>query len=320
MSAKPLVSVIMPAYNVEPYIREAIDSILNQTYSNLELLIMNDGSKDHTAEAIQSFNDPRIRFFNNEKNQGYLKTSNHLFDLAQGEFVLFQDADDYSAPDRLAIQMREFEKDPALGACGTNMTIISEDGQPMYCTNYYTKHEAVMNAMLHGFYSMCPGTYLFKREILHTVGKYHEYFDRIGSEDYYWTWLILERYKLLNIKPALYFNRDHPASVSRDWSDDRRKMHNLKLIPFLFEQRKLTGTDPVERNDRVFLNAFIQKLDLPYRQDASLYFRELARRNFYMGHKNRALRLMLKAIKKAPLKTANYRDLFYFARTRAFIQ
>ncbi len=302
----------MPAYNAERFIHQAIESILRQTYINIELLVMNDCSKDTTSKIIQSFDDSRLKIYANEKNLGYLKTCNKLFDLAQGDFVAFQDADDYSDTSRLETQMREFEKDPQLGVCGTNLTAVHENGEEMFCSYYYTGHQQIVENMLKGYFSIIPNSFLFKREILNTIGKYHEFWDRIGAEDYYWTWLIMEKYQLTNINQPLYYYRYNPEGVTGNWSDNRRKLHNRQLVPYLLNKRNETGTDPIEQKKWSEIDSFIKELDKPYIDDPSLYFKEMARRDFYAGNRDRAIKLMFKAIMKKPFKKVNYADFLYY--------
>lgn len=310
------ISVLMPAYNVEKYVSRAIESILNQTYRNIELLVMDDASKDKTVKVIRSFKDPRMKLFYNKENIGYLKTCNKLFDLATGEYIAFQDADDYSDTGRLEMQMAEFDKDPKLAVCGTNLTAMRDDGTLMFCSNYFCDQKSIADNMLAGYYAIIPNSFLFKRLILTTIGKYHEFWNRIGAEDYYWAWLIMEKHKLINIRPALYYYRYNPKGITGDWTDSRRKLHNRQLLPWLFKQRRDTGTDPIEQNDMAAIDAFIEALDKPYVEEPSLYYREMASRDFNMGNKAKALRLMWKAICKNPVKTINYRDFLYYLRTK----
>lgn len=92
-----MISVIIPIYNAEKYLREAIQSVLNQTYSNFEIIAVNDGSKDHSLEILQQFTDRRIRIID-KKNTGVSDTRNTAIKVANGEFVCFLDADDYFSP------------------------------------------------------------------------------------------------------------------------------------------------------------------------------------------------------------------------------
>ena len=107
MQKEPLVSVIMSAYNAESTLETAIESILSQSFSNFEFLIMNDGSNDMTSEIIENFsqNDKRIRVFQNEKNKGLTKSLNILINLSKGKYIARQDADDFSVFSRLSSQI-----------------------------------------------------------------------------------------------------------------------------------------------------------------------------------------------------------------------
>jgi glycosyltransferase involved in cell wall biosynthesis len=96
----------MPVYNAEKYLREAIDSVLAQTYTNFELLLINDGSKDSSKDIILSYHDPRIRYVENEKNLKLIATLNKGIDLAAGDYIARMDSDDVISFNRLEIQMR----------------------------------------------------------------------------------------------------------------------------------------------------------------------------------------------------------------------
>ena len=96
----PAISVVMPLYNGEKYLKEAINSILEQTYSDFELLLIDDASSDRTEEIIRSYKDDRIVYIKNEQNLGLIKTLNKGLDLAKGEFIARMDQDDISAPTR----------------------------------------------------------------------------------------------------------------------------------------------------------------------------------------------------------------------------
>ena len=96
----PKISVIMPAYNAEKYLREAIDSILGQTFTDFELIVINDCSRDDTEQIILSYQDPRIVYLKNEKNLGVAGTLNRGLEVARGAYIARMDADDRSVPDR----------------------------------------------------------------------------------------------------------------------------------------------------------------------------------------------------------------------------
>ena len=113
----PLVSVVLPVYNAENYLKEAIDSILNQTYENFELIVIDDGSKDHSLEIISNYKDKRIKVLDNEKNHGIVYTLNKGIENSTGKYILRMDADDISLPDRIEKQVEFMERHPDIGIC-----------------------------------------------------------------------------------------------------------------------------------------------------------------------------------------------------------
>jgi glycosyltransferase involved in cell wall biosynthesis len=114
----PRVTVLMPVYNGAPYLREAIESILRQSFTDFEFLIIDDGSTDSSVSIVNSYPDPRIRLLENGRNLGLVPTLNWGIDLARGEFIARMDCDDISLPDRLAKQMLFMAAHPEVGVCG----------------------------------------------------------------------------------------------------------------------------------------------------------------------------------------------------------
>ncbi len=115
----PLVSILMPVYNAAPYVKEAIESILTQTFTNFELLVFNDGSTDNSSEVIRAIDDKRITLFDYKENSGYVAHLNEGLRIARGQYIARMDADDIAFPDRLAKQVALLANEPAIGLCGT---------------------------------------------------------------------------------------------------------------------------------------------------------------------------------------------------------
>ena len=117
----PRISVLMPAYNSEQYVAEAIESILNQTFADFEFIIINDGSKDNTAKIIQEYakKDARIKFVNHTKNKGLIGVLNEGLDLARGEYIARMDSDDISLSMRFEKQVAYMDAHPECGVLGT---------------------------------------------------------------------------------------------------------------------------------------------------------------------------------------------------------
>jgi glycosyltransferase involved in cell wall biosynthesis len=121
-----MISVIMPVYNAEKFLKRSIDSILSQTEEDFELIIVNDGSTDASEEIILSYSDPRIVYVKQE-NQGVAAARNKGLDIARGEFIAWQDADDISLPIRLEIMKNSFTSD-AIGFVHCDMLLVDENG------------------------------------------------------------------------------------------------------------------------------------------------------------------------------------------------
>ena len=129
----------MPAYNAGKFLKVAIDSILNQTFKNFELIIINDGSSDNTEEIILSYNDPRIVYIKNEHNLKLIKTLNKGIDMANGEFISRMDSDDQALPNLFARELKEFEEHPDAGIVNTLTYHMSEDGTRIRPNRQYFK-------------------------------------------------------------------------------------------------------------------------------------------------------------------------------------
>ncbi len=128
-SMTPMISVLLPVYNGEKYLREAIDSILNQTYRDFEFLIINDGSTDKSVEIIQKYNDSRIKLIHNKENMGLIYTLNKGLDLANGQYIARMDADDISLPNRLKLQVDFMENHSNVGMLSGNVISIDSNSK-----------------------------------------------------------------------------------------------------------------------------------------------------------------------------------------------
>lgn len=127
---QPKISVIVAVYNAGKYLTPAIQSVLNQTYGDFELLILDNGSKDGSLDKLYNICDPRIKIFPLEKNLGAYGGLNFLLDHCEGEYVAIQDHDDIWHPKKLSIQLNFLESHPEMVGCGTGMTMYYEaDGK-----------------------------------------------------------------------------------------------------------------------------------------------------------------------------------------------
>ena len=128
-SIVPSVSVLMTIYNAEPYLKEAIDSILTQKFADWELIAVNDGSTDQSKEILSTYDDPRVRVFTLPENTGRTPALRYAFEQARGEYIAVLDADDVALPERLARQVEFLDNHPEVVFVGSWAQIIDETGR-----------------------------------------------------------------------------------------------------------------------------------------------------------------------------------------------
>ncbi len=212
----PKVSVVMAVYNGEAYLSEAIVSILTQTLADFELLIVDDGSQDASAQLARDWQqrDQRIRLLPLGRNQGMADARNHGIQAAAGETITFMDCDDISMPQRLEKQVAFLEAHPEIGAVGTEGELVNEDlSQVLYRFSLPQQHALILFDMLGGV-SFIYTTVMFRRELLQAVGGY-EAGRRSGEErELPWRMLKQTRIQFANLPENLYRYRRHEHSHS----------------------------------------------------------------------------------------------------------
>ncbi|MBU3632788.1 glycosyltransferase family A protein [Polynucleobacter sp. AP-Feld-500C-C5] len=208
---KPIVSVLMPAYNVEKYIAIAIESILNQSFTNFEFIILDDGSSDSTARIIDSYADRRIRKVFLPQNIGLVNARNTLVTMAEGRFIAFLDADDIAMTDRLETQVQVLEADLA-DICGASyFSLYEEMGKKKSSRQRYSDSD--IRALMVITSPLCNPTVMVKAEILK---KYPYQIGKNYAEDYsLWVKLALEGYRFLNLRQKLIIYRIYAAQTSQ---------------------------------------------------------------------------------------------------------
>lgn len=311
-----LISIIMPAYNAASYIEQAIDSILAQTYRNWELLIADDGSKDNTKAIIDSYKDPRIKTFHNETNIGYLKTCNKLFTLCQGDYIGFQDADDYSEANRIELQLAEFIKKPSLGLCACfSRYFFHETGETFkFRESLTTDADIKENMKTHNQFD--GASIIIRKDILDRIGGYKDFFDRIYSEDYDWANRIVEKYECYNLPKHLYHVRVAESSLTKMITNPMQIISE-KAVHFLVRQRMNNngedGLGNLKELNSAF-NDFIASELAKFEADPALLWRIAAGKAMYSKLYKNAIKASVNSIKAAPFKFINYRTLFYCFR------
>ena len=210
MKNRPLVSVLMPAYNSELYISEAIQSILNQTYRNIELIIFDDGSSDKTRQVIQGFTDPRIIKVLSDQNYGVVRARNEMIDRTTGKYIALMDADDIADPTRLEKQVSVLETGK-YDLCGSAQWVLDEGtGRIKKSKDRFS--DADLRALLAVYCSLCNSAMTGKAEIFKRF-KYDT--SILTSEDYYlWVQMAAAGFRFLNLPERLITYRRYPAQTS----------------------------------------------------------------------------------------------------------
>jgi len=201
----PKLTVITATYNDELYIREAVESILNQTFADFEYFIVDDGSTDNTFIILTSIHDKRIKLIRNESKTGPAAARNLALTKAKGEFIAIMDGDDISQPDRFKIQMDYFKNHPNVDYLGTGVRIVTKEG------NKYLRDEikplsngAICWMMLHKS-PIVHATSIVRKELIETVGYYDESLKR--GEDIDLMRKISKIGRLANVPNILYTYR-----------------------------------------------------------------------------------------------------------------
>ena len=308
----PLVSIIMPAYNCEAFVEQAIASVLHQTYTNWELLVADDGSTDNTKAIIDAVEDNRVIKTHNETNQGNIRTRNRLSEEAGGEFITILDADDWIDKEKVRHQLNVFEVDKELNVCVTNYFKVSTTGdvavnQNVECDFILDANEFELTPRFH------PASIMLKKNVLDEVGGLNLYFDRLFGEDIYWIYLILERFRTLYIAQPLYYYRANPASLTNN-INNKRKLTVISLIEELIRQRRQTGEDWLSRGTVEEAVNFEHRL-LQEKKWLGERYRTIAAKYIDLLQLNQACKYLFKAVIANPYNTKNARTLLYLIKS-----
>ncbi|MEO5935993.1 MAG: glycosyltransferase family A protein, partial [Terriglobales bacterium] len=213
LSSGPLVSVIIPTYNSESYIRETLASVFAQTYHNFEVMVVDDGSSDQTAAVVKSYGD-RVTFVA-QANQGPAAARNHGIRLAKGELISFLDSDDLWLPDKLEKQVRFMAEHPEYGLISTDMSIFDSRGiieSGVKAKIYKIKTGMVMRDLLFGNWIQTSGV-MVRKECFATVG--HFTVEKgLWGEDWILWMQIAARYPVYFMAESLAKIRQAPQSFS----------------------------------------------------------------------------------------------------------
>ncbi|MDE2322411.1 MAG: glycosyltransferase family 2 protein [candidate division NC10 bacterium] len=214
MSISPRVTVLIPVYNREKYVAAAIESILVQSFTNFELLLIDDGSTDDSVEVLQSYTtDPRVRLVCNEHNLGIPKTRNRGIDLACGEYIAMLDSDDWAYPTRLEKQVAFLDRHSDFAVVGAWATEMDETGRSLSRDKRRFVSPGELQSRLLFRCSLCTSSIMTRKAILQDYGYREQY---AVCEDFDLFVRVAKHYKLGNLPETLVRKRTHAGNIGRE--------------------------------------------------------------------------------------------------------
>lgn len=223
----PKVSVILPAYNAEKYINEAVDSILAQTFRDFELIVINDCSRDRTEELLLAYTDPRLVYLKNEVNLGVAGTLNKGLSVAKGEYIARMDADDISLPQRFEMQVAYLDAHPDTAVLGTALERFGE-GIPSQIRRF-SAAPAAMKADLLFACGLAHPSVMMRRQVVADLGGYDRAYE--GLEDYELWCRVAREHAVTALDTVLLRYRVHPQQVTKNPSEKYiTRLRSLKAV------------------------------------------------------------------------------------------
>lgn len=225
MKKKPAVSVLMPAYNAEKYIGEAIESILKQTFKDFEFIILDDASTDNTWKVIQKYakKDRRIITLKSKKNLYIAKARNKLLKKVRGKYIIWQDADDVAMLFRIKDQYKFMENNPKVGICGGYLQFINERGKKISVRKYAPDNDTIKKNVFK-FAPVAQPAAIVRKKCFQNVGYFNPKY--APSDDLDMNFKIGKKYEFANLKKVLIRYRQNTNSAT---FSNLRKMELLTI-------------------------------------------------------------------------------------------
>jgi len=276
----PQLSVIMSVYNGERYLKEAIDSILLQTYKAFELIIINDGSTDTTEKIIQSYKDKRIRLINQE-NRGLVASLNTGIKHSAGKYIARHDADDVSLPTRIEKQIKFLEFNTKVVAVGSSMKVMDESSKVLHA-HFVLLSDPELRQELFIRSPFAHGSVMFRKEAAIKAGLYKQSF--WPAEDYEF-WLRLSCYGLLaNLNEPLYIYRESTESIS-GLNHSKQQEQVSRIQEVAWEQKDLLIGKRIRLNQYLNLEGGHERVERILKNTTTIYKKALLEKNHFLAVK-----------------------------------
>lgn len=242
-AGEPLVSVIMPAHNAATHIAKAIQSVLNQSYRDIELIVVDDGSTDNTADIVTGFEEDRIKYFYQD-NAGASSARNLALRKSQGSYIVILDADDMMTPDFIARHLEEFDKHPQADLVYCDDSLIDENDKPIRVIERpeYADTKSLVRDLFRCGYPVVPFRTCIRKSVFDKIGFYDE--GLLVAEDYdMMRRFVKSGLKAHHLNEALYLRRIKSDSLSAAHTAEKAKCHFdvLKRFSDTFSHDELFG-------------------------------------------------------------------------------
>lgn len=256
------VSVLIPSYNHEKFIGKAIESALNQTIKNIEIIIMDDFSIDNSKKVINSFNDKRIKKFFSDKNEGAVANLNKLIDLASGEYIAVLNSDDYWEKNKLKVQVEYMDSHKKVGACFTWADFIDENGSEILDENRIflglfrkenVSREQWFNNLFYYGNCLCHPSVLIRKEVYNQLGKYKETYRQLPD---YEMWIrVLKKFDIHIIEENLTHFRILDGKIKNSSFISEKSKNLINYEEYMIKNEYFNNCD-----DKFFCNSFKDEL------------------------------------------------------------
>ena len=296
MRSKPTASVIMCAYNEERFLIQAVGSILGQTWRDLELIVVDDGSSDSTPEILRRIDDDRVRVLR-QPNRGLAAARNHGIGYARGDFITFMDGDDLCDPRRIEKQIRFLMTNTDLDGVGTWETVVDKHGVPLESTSLLCDPADIRREYREGRMGLNGAAVMIRSDVLREVGGFRVAMRLAQDFD---LWLrVTERYEIACIPEHLYTYRIHPGQCSQARKLEQQFYHQLAMQ--LRDERRANGTDRLDRGEPIDVPKIYEESGgSSYRQAVAYYCSNRRRELVAVGRWGEALRFAAKSWRHQP--------------------
>lgn len=255
----------MPVFNGEKFVQESVESILNQTFTDFEFIIIDDGSTDITAAVLDLFTDSRIVRINHKKNEGLVKSLNDGINQARGEYIARMDADDISLPNRFALQYKYLQDHHGIGALGGNFSLVGADGQHIRDINHPLTSKLINWKMCFENPIQHP-TVMMRRDILKKLDGYRDF---KASEDYDLWQRMSETTLIGNINQKILNYRHHGNNLTslpnENRSIERNHIRERAIIAILGASEHIDWA--LYWNDPFYSSIIIYRLQKKHRKN-----------------------------------------------------